>query len=54
MLNMLIHYVHRLQVYQADSPLRIIQVSNFFNFENLNSFKCNSKMYFTEIKIPEY
>ncbi|NXC20243.1 RGPA1 protein, partial [Corythaeola cristata] len=25
MLNMLIHYVHRLQVYQADSPLRIIQ-----------------------------
>ncbi|KAK2523838.1 Ralgapa1 [Columba guinea] len=26
MLNMLIHYVHRLQVYQADSPLRIIQV----------------------------
>lgn len=30
MLNMLIHYVHRLQLYQADSPLRIIQVSNFF------------------------
>ncbi|XP_074680743.1 ral GTPase-activating protein subunit alpha-1 isoform X9 [Strix aluco] len=26
MLNMLIHYVHRLQVYQADSPLRIIQI----------------------------
>ncbi|KAJ7417195.1 hypothetical protein WISP_65879 [Willisornis vidua] len=26
MLNMLIHYVHRLQLYQADSPLRIIQV----------------------------
>ncbi|XP_025946629.1 ral GTPase-activating protein subunit alpha-1 isoform X7 [Apteryx rowi] len=25
-LNMLIHYVHRLQVYQADSPLRIIQI----------------------------
>uniref|UniRef100_A0A669PUJ6 Ral GTPase activating protein catalytic subunit alpha 1 n=1 Tax=Phasianus colchicus TaxID=9054 RepID=A0A669PUJ6_PHACC len=25
MLNMLIHYVHRLQLYQADSPLRIIQ-----------------------------
>ncbi|XP_027582695.1 ral GTPase-activating protein subunit alpha-1 isoform X15 [Pipra filicauda] len=26
MLNMLIHYVHRLQLYQADSPLRIIQI----------------------------
>ncbi|XP_061223289.1 ral GTPase-activating protein subunit alpha-1 isoform X3 [Neopsephotus bourkii] len=26
MLNMLIHYVHRLQVYQADSPVRIIQI----------------------------
>ncbi|XP_071602224.1 ral GTPase-activating protein subunit alpha-1 isoform X9 [Heliangelus exortis] len=26
MLNMLIHYVHRLQVYQTDSPLRIIQI----------------------------
>ncbi|XP_052638596.1 ral GTPase-activating protein subunit alpha-1 isoform X10 [Harpia harpyja] len=26
MLNMLIHYVPRLQVYQADSPLRIIQI----------------------------
>ncbi|XP_074959473.1 ral GTPase-activating protein subunit alpha-1 isoform X6 [Phalacrocorax aristotelis] len=26
MLNMLIHYVHRLQMYQADSPLRIIQI----------------------------
>ncbi|XP_054256293.1 ral GTPase-activating protein subunit alpha-1 isoform X3 [Indicator indicator] len=26
MLSMLIHYVHRLQVYQADSPLRIIQI----------------------------
>ncbi|KAM9238411.1 ral GTPase-activating protein subunit alpha-1 isoform 4-T4 [Leptosomus discolor] len=26
MLNMLIHYVHRLEVYQADSPLRIIQI----------------------------
>ncbi|NXJ03771.1 RGPA1 protein, partial [Odontophorus gujanensis] len=26
MLNMLIHYVHRLQAYQADSPLRIIQI----------------------------
>ncbi|XP_053924489.1 ral GTPase-activating protein subunit alpha-1 isoform X8 [Cuculus canorus] len=26
MLNMLIHYVHRLQVYQANSPLRIIQI----------------------------
>ncbi|KAM6074139.1 ral GTPase-activating protein subunit alpha-1 isoform 5-T5 [Chlamydotis macqueenii] len=26
MLNMLVHYVHRLQVYQADSPLRIIQI----------------------------
>ncbi|XP_010220064.1 PREDICTED: ral GTPase-activating protein subunit alpha-1 [Tinamus guttatus] len=26
MLNMLIHYVHRLQIYQADSPLRIIQI----------------------------
>ncbi|KAM9289658.1 ral GTPase-activating protein subunit alpha-1 isoform 3-T3 [Cariama cristata] len=26
MLNMLIHYVQRLQVYQADSPLRIIQI----------------------------
>ncbi|XP_064570781.1 ral GTPase-activating protein subunit alpha-1 isoform X8 [Zonotrichia leucophrys gambelii] len=26
MLNMLIHYVHRLQLYQADSPLRIILI----------------------------
>ncbi|XP_048340774.1 ral GTPase-activating protein subunit alpha-1 isoform X8 [Sphaerodactylus townsendi] len=26
MLNMLIHYVHRLQKYQADSPLKIIQI----------------------------
>ncbi|XP_061854445.1 ral GTPase-activating protein subunit alpha-1 isoform X5 [Colius striatus] len=26
MLNMLIHYVHRLQAYQADSPVRIIQI----------------------------
>ncbi|KAM6311521.1 ral GTPase-activating protein subunit alpha-1 isoform 4-T4 [Aegotheles albertisi] len=26
MLNMLIHYVHRLQMYQTDSPLRIIQI----------------------------
>ncbi|XP_071414021.1 ral GTPase-activating protein subunit alpha-1 isoform X6 [Pithys albifrons albifrons] len=26
MLNMLIHYVHRLQLYQTDSPLRIIQI----------------------------
>ncbi|XP_014797276.1 PREDICTED: ral GTPase-activating protein subunit alpha-1 isoform X10 [Calidris pugnax] len=26
MLNMLIHYVQRLQMYQADSPLRIIQI----------------------------
>ncbi|NXB96898.1 RGPA1 protein, partial [Vidua chalybeata] len=26
MLNMLIHYVNRLQLYQADSPLRIIQI----------------------------
>ncbi|XP_074852941.1 ral GTPase-activating protein subunit alpha-1 isoform X4 [Carettochelys insculpta] len=26
MLNMLIHYVHRLQAYQADSPLKIIQI----------------------------
>ncbi|XP_054828939.1 ral GTPase-activating protein subunit alpha-1 isoform X6 [Eublepharis macularius] len=26
MLNMLIHYVHRLQMYQADSPLKIIQI----------------------------
>ncbi|NWW92872.1 RGPA1 protein, partial [Rhynochetos jubatus] len=26
MLSMLIHYVHRLQMYQADSPLRIIQI----------------------------
>ncbi|KAL9849071.1 ral GTPase-activating protein subunit alpha-1 isoform 3-T4 [Geothlypis trichas] len=26
MLSMLIHYVHRLQLYQADSPLRIIQI----------------------------
>uniref|UniRef100_A0A8D2QM25 Ral GTPase activating protein catalytic subunit alpha 1 n=1 Tax=Zosterops lateralis melanops TaxID=1220523 RepID=A0A8D2QM25_ZOSLA len=26
MLNMLIHYVHRLQLYQADSPVRIIQI----------------------------
>ncbi|XP_039390562.1 ral GTPase-activating protein subunit alpha-1 isoform X8 [Mauremys reevesii] len=26
MLNMLIHYVYRLQIYQADSPLKIIQI----------------------------
>uniref|UniRef100_A0A8C8SMM4 Ral GTPase activating protein catalytic subunit alpha 1 n=1 Tax=Pelusios castaneus TaxID=367368 RepID=A0A8C8SMM4_9SAUR len=26
MLNMLIHYVHRLQTYQPDSPLKIIQI----------------------------
>uniref|UniRef100_A0A8D2Q4J9 Ral GTPase activating protein catalytic alpha subunit 1 n=1 Tax=Varanus komodoensis TaxID=61221 RepID=A0A8D2Q4J9_VARKO len=26
MLSMLIHYVHRLQMYQADSPLKIIQI----------------------------
>ncbi|XP_053141341.1 ral GTPase-activating protein subunit alpha-1 isoform X7 [Hemicordylus capensis] len=26
MLNMLIHYVHRLQMYQPDSPLKIIQI----------------------------
>ncbi|XP_062973887.1 ral GTPase-activating protein subunit alpha-1 isoform X3 [Elgaria multicarinata webbii] len=26
MLNMLIHYVHRLQMYQTDSPLKIIQI----------------------------
>ncbi|XP_013926576.1 PREDICTED: ral GTPase-activating protein subunit alpha-1 isoform X5 [Thamnophis sirtalis] len=26
MLNMLVHYVHRLQLYQSDSPLKIIQI----------------------------
>ncbi|XP_007430744.1 ral GTPase-activating protein subunit alpha-1 isoform X6 [Python bivittatus] len=26
MLNMLVHYVHRLQLYQPDSPLKIIQI----------------------------
>lgn len=29
MLHMLVHYVPRLQIYQPDSPLKIIQVSNF-------------------------
>lgn len=29
MLHMLVHYVPRLQTYQPDSPLKIIQVSNF-------------------------
>lgn len=32
MLNMLIHYVNRLQVYQPDSALNIIQVSKLFLF----------------------
>lgn len=27
MLHMLVHYVPRLQIYQPDSPLKIIQVS---------------------------
>uniref|UniRef100_G1KYD5 Ral GTPase activating protein catalytic subunit alpha 1 n=1 Tax=Anolis carolinensis TaxID=28377 RepID=G1KYD5_ANOCA len=41
MLNMLIQYADRLQMYQADSPLKIIQVSKYL--KKFLNFNCRTK-----------